>query len=247
MNKSSKWFIGVAFVFGTVILIILLIPNPKLQVDEPHLEINPYGNIKYNVYPTKHWPEFWKFVNNRIWEPTLFETIDKYVDKDTTYIDFGTWIGPTLIFGCKLAKKCYGLEPDPVAYKEALRNIQLNNINVEFLEKCVAVKNGPVVMYSKSLGNSESSIYKNTYNWTVNCVTMPDLYSLWNVEGKVFMKIDIEGAEYNLLSCWYEWIQKLPVKPMLYISLHGDGSGRILIKSLYSEFEARDNILFLIK
>lgn len=246
MNKSSKWFIGIAFLVGAITLIVILIPNPKLEISEPHLTINPYGNIKYNVYPTKHWPEFWKFVNNRIWEPQLFDTIAKYVDKDTTYIDFGTWIGPTLIFGCKLAKECYGLEPDPVAFKEVSRNIKLNNLNVELLENCVGVKNGPIVMYSKSPGNSESSVFKNTYNWTVVCFTMEYLYKNWDINGKVFMKIDVEGAEYNLLSCWYDWLKTLPVKPMLYISLHGEG-GRILIKHLYSHIEEKDNILFLIK
>lgn len=238
---------GVAFFVIVVILFIFfLLPNPEAEIIESHFTVNPYGNIKYNVYPTKHWPEFWKFVNNRIWEPQLFDTIAKYVDVNTTYIDFGTWIGPTLLFGCKFAKKCYGLEPDPVAFKEASRNIKLNNLNVELLENCVAGKNGPVTMYSKSLGNSESSIYnKNKFHWTADCVTMESLYRRWNVNGKVFMKIDIEGGEYDLLSCWIDWLQTLPIKPMLYISLHGDG--RIMIKHLYSHVEERDNILFLIK
>lgn len=237
---------GVAFFIIVIVLFIFfLIPDPEIKVKKSYLTINPYGNIKYNVYPTKHWPTFWKFVNNRVWEPDLFKNIAKYVDNTTTYIDFGTWIGPTLIFGCKLAKECYGLEPDPVAYKEVSRNIELNNLNVEILENCVGSKNGPITMYSKSPGNSESSIYKNKYNWTVTCFTMEHLYKHWDISGKVFMKIDVEGAEYNLLSCWYDWLQTLPIKPMLYISLHGDG--RILIKHLYTHIEERDNILFLIK
>src|ERR1700687_4776653 len=34
------------------------------------------------------------------------------------YIDVGAWIGPTLLYGCQLAKMAYGLEPDPIAFAE---------------------------------------------------------------------------------------------------------------------------------
>lgn len=238
-------------IFILIIFILLIVYNIDTSVEivkSSTLKINPYGNIQFHVYPTKHWPEFWNRVNHRIWEPELFQTIAKYVNKNVTYIDFGTWIGPTLLFGCKIAKNCYGLEPDPVAFKEVSENINLNNnMNVKVLNNCVSKKTGPMVMYSKSLGNSESSlVFKNSHNWTVDCFTMSYLYNFWNIKDNVFMKIDIEGAEYELLNSWYQWIQTLPFKPMLYISLHKQNE-KIIIESLYNRIERRDNILFLIE
>ena len=239
-------FLSIAIVSLFIFTIFNNYTNVEI-IESNIIKINPYGNIKYNVYPNKHWPDFWNRVNHRIWEPELFQTIAKYVNKNVTFIDFGTWIGPTLLFGCKISKKCYGLEPDPEAFKEVSKNIKLNNnLNVELLQNCVSTKNGPITMYSKSPGNSESSVFKNTFNWTVQCYTMEHLYDFWNIKGKVFMKIDIEGAEYILLNHWFKWLENLPIKPMLYISLHGN-SDDIMIKRLYRTIERRENILFLIK
>ena len=40
-------------------------------------------------------------------------------------IDFGCWIGPTVLFAATYADKVYAMEPDAGAFREAYHNVQV--------------------------------------------------------------------------------------------------------------------------
>ena len=58
------------------------------------------------------------------WEASTFKTFFKYIDGDTIVIDFGTWIGVTILYGVQFADSAYGVEGDPAAYAELEMNIR---------------------------------------------------------------------------------------------------------------------------
>lgn len=47
-------------------------------------------------------------------------------ENETTVVDFGSWIGPTMIHHESFSKRYIGSKSDPVAYAVAEYNIQLN-------------------------------------------------------------------------------------------------------------------------
>lgn len=177
--------------------------------------------VKYNT--------FWPDVNNGYWEPETFDIFSKYLNKDHSYIDIGAWIGPTVLYGCQLAKKCYAIEPDPVAFDILVKNIALNpklknKINV--YNFCIGAANGEAKLGNKkSFGDSMSSMLTNDENAiVVKCLTIQEFFKQNKISDCNFIKIDIEGAEVNILPSWKEFLKenRFPIHLSLHPSLFRD-------------------------
>lgn len=69
---------------------------------------------------------FWAQLQLGVWEPETFKIFDIFLDENHSYVDLGAWIGPTVLYGCQKAKFCYAIEPDPIAFKNLKKNIELN-------------------------------------------------------------------------------------------------------------------------
>ncbi len=75
-------------------------------------------------------PKWWRKLDSKfptVWEPKTFQNFFYLIDKETILVDFGTWIGPTILFGGQIAASTYGIEGDPAAYAEARINLNLNS------------------------------------------------------------------------------------------------------------------------
>ena len=77
-----------------------------------------------------------------------------------TYIDFGSWIGPTVLFSTPYAGKVYALEPDPLAYKQVYWNVKANphiaaKVTVQNL--CISNSSGKISMWGVQ-GDSMSTL-----------------------------------------------------------------------------------------
>ena len=80
------------------------------------INISGQGNSSVST-EVNHNNNFWNGINRRArWEPGTFAIFKKYVTPKTIMIDFGTWIGPTLLYHRKLSKQSYDIEDDPTAY-----------------------------------------------------------------------------------------------------------------------------------
>ena len=78
--------------------------------------VYPLGNVTYFVGglatdPNTFISDFVKGLNGiGNWEPTTFKVFLKYLPSCSHYIDFGTWIGPTLFFAAQLVPFALGIE-----------------------------------------------------------------------------------------------------------------------------------------
>lgn len=172
---------------------------------------------------------FWKSVHD--WEPETFKLFQKEITKNTILVDFGTWIGPTILYGANKAKKSYGIEPDPAAFKMVSENVALNpHLNIQMTAGCVSDVDAIVQMKSKRPGNSESSTNKIFHDdggpltkWFVQCYTLENYFKMWGIDSEtddIFIKVDVESAECSLLPSWYHWLKGMRRKPRIYISMH---------------------------
>lgn len=182
--------------------------------------------ISYIVEPEPH-AKFWKQVAGNAWEPETFEIFDRFITDKTLFLDIGAWIGSTALYGAQRAKRCVAFEPDPVAFQELKRNVAANAgaawaKNLE-INECAVNKDGK----SFSLGGSaegatsmSSALYVQPESqWTVQATRLQDVLKKHRkARQPVFIKMDIEGGEYDLLPT----IPDILADPLisLYVSCH---------------------------
>jgi hypothetical protein len=84
---------------------------------------------------------YWQGVSSGSWEPQTFRIFERFIDREHSYIDMGAYLGVTLLFGCQLARRAFGIEPDPMAFAELDRNVENNRPitdNVQLVQACIA-------------------------------------------------------------------------------------------------------------
>lgn len=148
--------------------------------------------------------QFWDKVNAGRWEPKTFAVLDRLVTAETVYCDIGAWIGPTVLYAARNCRKVYCLEPDRVAYKHLLDNIQMNRLeNVLPFNMALAEKDGLRRMASPrgKRGDSMTSLLlpQGTHGMDVLCLTWQNWFALVGKPSFGLIKMDIEGG--NSLFC----------------------------------------------
>lgn len=166
------------------------------------------------------WTEFWLGLNAGTWEPFTFKIFLKHLKKDRSYVDIGCWIGPTVLFGCQLAKHCYAVEPDPKAFIMLNENLALNNFqNVSAYEMAIADHNGKLkIGVFGTFGDSCTSFISGSGAIPVPCLTMEEFFIRNNIDDCNFIKIDTEGAEFLILPPAMNFLKSF--KPTVQIALH---------------------------
>jgi FkbM family methyltransferase len=180
-------------------------------------------NTQFKVAPAQH-SAFWQGVADGSWESDTFAIFERFLDREHCYLDIGTWIGPTILYGCQLAKLAYGLEPDPLAYAELETNIELNrpvSDNIRLLNVCIAPTSGEVAFGSRGQGgDSTSSLLfgRKKTHWTVKALSFDDFARQYDIAACNFIKMDIEGGEYDILPTMTAYLKAH--RPTLHLSLH---------------------------
>lgn len=180
------------------------------------------GEVKFNVDDSIR-NAFWNNVANDWWEENTFKIFAKFLDKNHSYIDLGAWIGSTVLYGCQLAKHCYAIEPDPIALNQLSKNIDLNpNLKdkISVFEFAAWDENTTIKLGCRDMGNSETSIYelKAKQEIIVDAKRLDDFIKEHNISDCNFIKMDVEGAEVNILPTIKQFLELN--KPTLHLSLH---------------------------
>lgn len=149
-------------------------------------------------------------------ETSFFETV---VDKDTTVIEIGANIGAHTVWLAKNAKKVIAVEPQPFIFYTLCTQVVLNSLqNVECIQACVGADDTaisiPKLDYSKT--NNFGGIEMRSASQERVVVPMLSLDEICTgITGKVFLKIDVEGMETEVLKSGAKFIKE--VKPVMYI------------------------------
>lgn len=179
-----------------------------------HSEIE-VNDRSFSVLPLPH-HGFWNQVNNGEWEPETYAIFDRFLNSKSVFLDIGAWIGSTALYGAQIASETHAFEPDPVSFAELEANFQANKnepwfSSMKIHRKAVAVKTGKLKIGSKnSGGDSMSSVLFQSegQSWQVDSVDLNTLIDRRNLSGKpLFLKIDIEGGEYNLIPTLKEFFK----------------------------------------
>jgi len=181
-------------------------------------------DVEFHVEEDEFAP-FWRRVTAGDWEPASFGVLDRMLTTDSTFLDIGAWIGPLTLYAANLAPRCHAVEPDPRARAGLLANIARNPRlagRIQVHPEAVGEVSGQGRMgniTSDVGGDSMSSLLFGTAAnaWAVECVTLEGLIS--GIGTPSLVKIDIEGAEVEMLNGSREYIEKS--RPPLFLSVHG--------------------------
>ncbi len=194
-----------------------------------HFPIQLHGR-DYKLQPEDR--KFWRKVAANQWEPHTFAILDKFLEKSSVFVDLGAWIGPTVIYAAARCQQVYCFEPDPFAYERLLGNLRQNDIdNVTSFHGAVYTRNGTVNISNPEgdFGNSETRIVTNDNKGIpVPCLTFEHARELLGIATIDLIKIDIEGAEFELLPNMKQFL--MANRPSLYLSTHTplfDKAGRL--------------------
>ncbi|MGI9367848.1 MAG: FkbM family methyltransferase [Ruegeria sp.] len=182
--------------------------------------------------------KFWRKASAGEWEPETFAILDQYLTPDSDYLDIGAWIGPTVLYGARKARRVWCFEPDPTAFRHLAWNLDLNEIrNVSAFGVALSDQFGIARMASLrgEAGDSTSSLlHDGAHGNDALTITWDQFEAVNDLSGVSLVKIDIEGAEFSVLPTLVPWLQKQ--RPALFLSTHAP---------LLSDDEREDRMLNL--
>jgi FkbM family methyltransferase len=158
------------------------------------------------------------------WEPHLFRIFDRFLRPDRSYVDAGAFIGTSVMYGAQLARHCYAIEPNPLAYRYLVENTEGNNEirdKVTRFEGCIWDHAGRMRLGApvKPHGTAASLLKPDSLvSWLVTAVTLEDFLGFFGATDVNFIKMDIEGAESVVIPQMAGYLAR--ERPGILLSLH---------------------------
>lgn len=179
------------------------------------------AGYSYKVDP--YHSDFWHKAIAGTWEPNTYKILSHFLDKESNYCDIGAWIGPTVMHASQLAKQVICFEPDPTAYRYLRWNIDLNklkNVTSYSLALAETMSISRMASHRGKPGDSMTSLLFDNEGSGVDVLTLQweQFLAMSPVKQIDFMKIDIEGGEYQLMPSLQNYL--VENKPVLYLSTH---------------------------
>jgi FkbM family methyltransferase len=125
------------------------------------------------------------------------------IEADDTVIDIGGYIGSFALPAARFARNgvIYSFEPSPANFAQLEKNVALNRAaNVRIFNLAVASRDHKVTLFLDNMNPASNSIYmKGGREIELNAVSLPTFFREHDIERCDLLKIDCEGAEYEIL------------------------------------------------
>lgn len=170
-----------------------------------------YKNYSFQIRESSEDPSYdhnldFKVINET-WQENVYRIYEDQFSGEGIFVDIGANIGAVSIFvdsfngnrGYDNKIKVYAVEPEPHNLSLLNQNIQNNPVkNITIVDKAVWHEE-KMVSISDRGGNSSIVNLENENKSEVLAITMENLFSMYNIKEVDVMKIDIEGAEFDLI------------------------------------------------
>lgn len=144
-----------------------------------------------------------EYVINEVWNSKCYNISGFCIKESDTVIDIGAHIGCFTVYAADIAKKgkIYSYEPFPENYALLKENIKINELkNVKIFNLGISSKSEKRKLYLHKTDAGSHSMFavKNNYS-LFNCIPLKDVFDNNKIKFCNFLKIDCEGAEYEII------------------------------------------------
>lgn len=180
-----------------------------------------YSDVLFNIFlnPENGFIDkeiFWKGV----YEEDFLDFIKKELKDDYTYVDIGSNIGQHALFAARILKNgnVYAFEPNYKIYSQLMRSVEanpdINNIEVFNIGLGSEKKEEIFFINKGNVGGSSLLNYKEGMNKVSIMIDRGDVF-LFNLDRVDFIKIDVEGYEYEALIGLQNTLHKFKPKMLI--------------------------------
>jgi FkbM family methyltransferase len=197
-------------------MVLLLTPDSKYVFEGRDRGGDPLGNENADLRVVKE-----------TWVENVYHIEPEDFQDSGVFIDIGANIGAVSVYVASFNKdlevgqkpiKVFAYEPEPHNLELLSKNIKMNNVVSEIKIISKAVYPESPVMISNNGGNS-NVLRKDEDSVEVKAVNLENVFSTNKITVCDVMKIDIEGAEYDVIEdASIEVLQKIK-----YLTLEFDG------------------------
>jgi len=171
--------------------------------------------------------DFWKN-NFHNWENETLCILDKYLDKNSTFIDLGGWVGTTCMYASRKCKHVYVVEADI----ESLQDLKLNcknncDDNITIINNAIYNEDSLEILFGPNQNNENEILNTSTSQirtikgrdcYYVKSITLDTIINNYSIKDISLIKVDIEGGEENILEELLIFSNKYNIP--IYISFH---------------------------
>lgn len=179
---------------------------------------------KFEVQPEP--ADFWGWVNEGRYDKE-WNLLSAYLRPEHTFLDLGAWVGSHSLFASRIARRVVAVEPDPVAHAILVKNVDFADSPIEVYQLAVTGHEGAVTLGSGLLGASTTRLNPNAgggigrwepgQTFEAPCTTLREFVQKTQLEDPLFIKMDVEGSEEEILED-LEFFHEH--KPVLYLEQH---------------------------
>ena len=167
----------------------------------------------------------WRNTTNSRWEPRTLDILDERLSPESVMWDIGAHIGQVSLYASRKCRRVVCFEPDAATLPYLHWNVTRNRAdNVVVVGAALAAETGFRRMGSHRENGQAGEVTNSFFpSSTASTAVAPclgrEVWAEWlRAEPPDFVKMDIEGGEFELLPAMREWLSQN--RPKLLLSLH---------------------------
>lgn len=152
--------------------------------------------------------DYWDRISRSEYEPDTLDFLNKNCGPNTTFMDIGAANGAMTLIAAKLGSAVFSYEPDPLMFEVTKRNVFLNASSpgkVTLINRALAAQDGVLNFSKGSNSNVLSDIVfsgnrsEDEKKIAINSIST-EITQIHIDHSRLIIKMDIEGAEWGILS-----------------------------------------------
>jgi FkbM family methyltransferase len=149
-----------------------------------------------------------------VFEPETVDAVKAFLRPGGTFVDVGAHVGFFSLLGAKLvggAGRVIAVEPDPGNAESLRRNLELNQYDQVHVEQvALGAEAGTAELYIAEDSGQHSLLARSGKSVSVEVRTLDELWTAADMPPLDVIKIDVEGAELDMLRGAKETLRRWP-------------------------------------
>jgi FkbM family methyltransferase len=188
---------------GVTLSSLLLFPLRR-RLPAPRNEIELRGGLRLAAPPGEHLATLF----DEVWVNECYGQYPFSAAQHSTVVDIGAHVGVFTLWAASRGPgvRVIAVEPSPENFSFLRRNVQASGLtNVSLLQCACAGQSGTLSLYARGPAALDTLYTHDNYGSsfrpraTVSVITLDELFARFNVQACHLLKLDCEGAEYEIL------------------------------------------------